>query len=269
MAHANGPIAEILAEMQPEGYWAEPGPGYQRKYRSTVWALIMLAQLGASAGDDERIGRACAYLLDHALTEAGQFSFSGTPSGTIDCLQGNMCWALTELGYSDDRLNQAYAWMARSVLGEGIAPNTEKHAQPRYYAYQCGPNFACGANNKLPCAWGAVKVMQAFGVLPKEKRTGLIVRAIDQGVAFLFSTDPAGAAYPAGFGDKPSGNWWKFGFPIFYVTDLLQLLESLVSLGHGGDPRLAKAVCIVRDKQDEEGHWPLAVSYTHLTLPTN
>ena len=48
-AHAQGPIATILAEMNKAGYWVEPGPGYNPKYRSTVWAIIMLAQLGAAA----------------------------------------------------------------------------------------------------------------------------------------------------------------------------------------------------------------------------
>ena len=46
-AHSKGPIARILSEMNPEGYWVKPGPGYNPKYRSSVWSLILLAQLGA------------------------------------------------------------------------------------------------------------------------------------------------------------------------------------------------------------------------------
>jgi hypothetical protein len=121
-AHTEGPIATILAEMNAAGYWAEPGPGYNPKYRSSVWSMIMLAQLGASVMEDERIARACAYFIDHALTSGGQFSASGAPSGTADCMQGNFCWALVELGYNDPRLEKAFEWMARSVTGEGVAP---------------------------------------------------------------------------------------------------------------------------------------------------
>ena len=264
-AHQGGPIAVILDNMNEKGYWAKEGPGYLPKYRSTVWALIMLAQLGASAKQDERIALACSYLFDHALTTGGQISMSGTPSGTIDCLQGNMCWALTELGYDDSRLEQAYKWMARSVTGEGVAPVHEKEATLRFYAGKCGPVFCCGANNKMPCAWGAAKVMLAFSVLPKERRTPLIERAIQQGVDFLFSVDPAEATYPSGLSDKPSSNWWKFGFPVFYVTDILQIVEALVGLGYGHDPRLANALSLVREKQDEAGRWPLEYSYTGKT----
>ena len=70
-AHERGPIATVLTAMMPEGCWAEPGPGYNPKYRSTVWSITLLAQLGARVEQDERIGRACAYLLDHALTPLG------------------------------------------------------------------------------------------------------------------------------------------------------------------------------------------------------
>ena len=264
-AHQGGAIAAILDHMNENGYWAKAGPGYNPKYRSTVWALILLAQLGASSKQDKRIALACSYLLEHAMTTGGQISMSGTPSGTIDCLQGNMCWALTTLGYDDPRMDSAYEWMARSVTGEGLAPNSERDAPRRYYASQCGPTFACGSNNKLPCAWGAAKVMLAFSVLPKARRTPLIENAIQHGVDFLFSIDPAEATYPSGFSDKPSGNWWKFGFPVFYVTDILQIVEALAGLGYGDDPRLANALNLIREKGDEGGRWPMEYSYSGKT----
>ncbi len=256
-AHKSGPIATILAEMDEAGYWVEPGPGYNPKYRSTVWSIIMLAQLGACIEEDKRLARACSYLLDHALTAGGQWSASGAPSGTADCLQGNLCWALVELGCDDPRLEAAFEWMARSVTGEGIAPAEDRHAPVRYYAGKCGPMFACGSNNKLPCAWGAVKVMTALGRQPAKRRTPPIKRAIKQGVDFLFSTDPAQAGYPAGWSAKPSTSWRKFGFPVFYVTDVLQIVEALVALGYGRDPRLSNALALVREKQDAQGRWSL------------
>lgn len=260
-AHELGPIAAILDEMDDEGYWAEPGPGYNPKYRATVWSLILLAQLGASAALDERIGRACVYLLDQSLSENGQFTVYGSPSTTADCLQGNMCAALLDLGFEDPRLEKAFDWLARSVTGEGIAPNTERQASLRYYAGKCGPNFACGANNKLPCAWGAIKVMLALSKLSAARRTPLVERAIANGVDFLFSADPADADYPMGWNDKPSGNWWKFGFPVFYVTDLLQNVEVLVDLGYGEDSRLARSISLIREKGDQQGRWVLEYSY--------
>jgi hypothetical protein len=264
-AHNDGPIAIILDQMDSSGYWVKAGPGYYPKYHGTVWSVIMLAQLGASTGFDKRIGLACENLIDKALTEHGQFSISGTPSSTVDCLQGNLCAAMLDLGFADPRLEKAFEWMARSVTGEGVAPLEEKKAPLRYYSGKCGPGFLCGANNKLPCAWGAVKVMLAFSKLPHKQRTPLIENAIRKGVEFLLSVDPAEANYPTGWSKKPSGNWWKFGFPVFYVTDLLQNIEALVRLGYGGDSRLTKALNLILDKQDEIGRWPMEYSYSGKT----
>jgi hypothetical protein len=265
-AHKEGPIAQVLSKMNEEGYWVKSGPGYNPKYRSTVWAMILLAQLGASASEDQRIGQACSYVLDH-MTEGGQFTSmtSRAPSGTIDCLQGNLCWSLTEMGCDDPRLKKAYDWMARTVTGDGIAPVEAKDAPVRYYAYKCGPTFACGVNNKLSCAWGGVKVMLAFSKLPAKTRTPSIEKAIKQGVDFFFSIDPATARYPTRTGDKPNRAWWKFGFPVFYVTDLLQLAEALGGLGYGNDPRLGNVINIILEKQDSQGRWSLEYDYTGKT----
>lgn len=264
-AHTEGPIATVLANMDPQGWWVRPGYGYNPKYRSIDWSLLLLAQLGASVAEDNRIATACAYLLDHALNPGGQFSCTGPPSGTVDCLQGNLLWSLLELGYGDPRVDTAFEWMARSQTGEGVAPLAEKDAPVRYYAYKCGPDFYCGVNGTKPCAWGAVKVMLAFSRLPPARRTPLIERAIARGIDFFFSVDPATAAYPTRLGDKPNRAWWKFGFPVFYITDLLQLVEALVGLGYGADPRLARSFDMILSKQDGQGRWPLEYDYAGKT----
>jgi hypothetical protein len=271
-AHRSGPIATVLDAMDPAGFWVKPGAGYGPKYRSTVWALILLAELGASAQCDERIPRACRYLLDQALAPGGQFSYAGpgAPGGTLDCLQGNLCWALTRLGCDDLRLATAYEWMARSVTGEGIAPATDKQAAKthamRYYAtLKCGPCFACRINNSLPCAWGAVKVMMALAAIPPAQRTPQIEHAIATGIDFLLGIDPYTANYPTADGRPTSRSWFTFGFPIFYVTDLLQLAAVLVDLGLGADPRLANLLAFVAGKQDEAGRWKLEYVYRDKT----
>ena len=265
LAHTQGPIAGILDNMTDGTYWGQPNPSYGPKYYGTIWALVMLAQLGATGDEDARIARACDNLLQHSLTAIGQFTANGAPSTTADCLQGNLCAALLDLGVEPARLASAFDWMARTVTGEGIAPASERDAPQRYYAGKCGPLFACGANNKLACAWGGIKVMLALGKLPADQHTPAIQRAIQAGVEFLLGTDPATAAYPTGYAGKPSRDWWKFGFPVFYITDLLQNVEALVALGYGRDPRLHNALELIRAKQDAQGRWPLEYGYAGKT----
>ena len=92
--------------------------------------------------------------------------------------------------------------------------------------------------------------------------------AIDQGVAFLLSRDPVVADYPFPtiYGvTKPSGSWFKLGFPIAYVTDVLQNLEALCELGHGRDPRLMPAVNWLLSKCDDQGRWKNQYAYNGKT----
>jgi hypothetical protein len=135
----------------------------------------------------------------------------------------------------------------------------------RYYAGKCGPTFACGANNKLPCAWGAAKVMLALGAIPAASRNPLVERAIRHGAEFLLAGQPAAAGYPNGYAARASGNWWKFGFPVYYVSDVLQLVEALARLGYGREPRLADAIELVVRKKDAQGRWPLEYDYAGKT----
>ena len=151
--------------------------------------------------------------------------------------------------------------------------------------YKCGPDFACGANYGFPCAWGATKVMMAFAALPVGRRTPLIDRAISRGLDFLFSVELTSAAWPghryinpeikpvktygnltpADPGYKPSGNWWKFGFPVFYNTDLLQVAEALVGLDCADDERITPLLEYIRSKQDAQGRWALEYDYAGKT----
>jgi hypothetical protein len=263
--HREGPIAEVLDQMQPEGYWVKAGAGYNPKYHGTVWSMILLGQLGATIAADRRLATASAYLLDHALAGGGQFSWKGSPSCTIDCLQGNLCAALLDIGCQDTRLDGAFAWMARSQTGEGLAPAGSTVSGRYYFTGKCWPNFACSATHRQPCAWGAVKVLLAFSKYPRKKWTPDIEKAVQMGVDLLFGVDPVTAKYPTGSDSRPSGVWWKSGFPVFYVTDLLQLAEALVGLGYGGDRRLENTLGFIRGGRDKDGRWKLEHHYNGKT----
>jgi len=263
---AHGPVPVILKAQDTDGYWVEPGPGYYPKYRGTVWQIIALAQLGAD-GHDLRIKAACDYILEHARSRYGGISAGTKPSVMIQCLQGNLGAALIDLGWiGDERLKESLDWLARSITGEGIEPAENKSAPVRFYrSGNSGPGFTCSANNHLPCAWGAVKSMLALSKVPELDRTRQIKSAIDEGVRFLFSRDPSMADYPMGYSPKPNRSWFKFGFPIGYVTDVLQNLEALTLLGYGQDARLQPALELLLSKQDNLGRWKMEYTYNGKT----
>jgi len=66
-------------------------------------------------------------------------------------------------------------------------------------------------------------------------------------------------------GNRPSSSWFKFGYPIGYITDVLQNLEVLAALGQARDARLANALGLVLGKQDDQGRWSLEYTYNGKT----
>ena len=167
----------------------------------------------------------------------------------IHCLNGNLLRALIGFGrLSDERGQHAIDWQARSIIGEGFT---------RYYlSGTTGPGFGRAVNEQLPCAWGAIKGLLALACIPPERRAPHVQRAIQQGAVFLLSCDPATAVYPAGWGNvEPSPSWFKLGFPIGYVADILQNLTVLCELGFAKDARLEGAVAWLLSQQEPSGRW--------------
>lgn len=246
---ATGPVPAILDAQYPDGYWVKPGAGYSPKYRATVWQILFLAELGADLSD-ERVRRGCEYVLAHSVAANGAFSAlqKPVPSGCIHCLNGNLVYALTRLGYgADERVQTALDWQARAITGEGAIQYLKSGTS--------GPRFACSANGGLPCAWGANKAMRALLAVAPERRPPVVQRALEVGAGFLLSRDPAVADYP--HTERVSSTWFKFGFPLSYWSDVLETAEVLVSLGYGADPRLANALALILNKQDAQGRWKL------------
>ena len=238
-------IQKILAAQSPEGYWAKPGHGYSPKYKSTVWQILFLAELGAD-GTHRAIKRGCDYLLDHAIASNGGFSAMAdvSPSGAIYCLNGNLIWALGELGFAQDqRLRGALNWLTSAILNQDFVPGIS------------GPNFECRINNHLPCAWGAVKSLRALANLPLALKSAKVKRAIKQSADFLLSYDLAQANYPAS--RRISAEWFKFGFPLSYTSDVLETLLALTEAGYARDPRLKNAYALVESKRGADGRWLL------------
>ncbi len=98
---STGPVPAMLGAQGPEGFWLQEGTGYSPKYRSTVWQILVLAQLGANP-QDERVQRGYAHLLDHAIAKNGAFPASNParPTSAIPCLNGNLLYGSRRLGWA-------------------------------------------------------------------------------------------------------------------------------------------------------------------------
>ncbi len=236
-------VRDILAAQYPQGYWVKPDRGYSPKYRATVWQLMFLADLGASPS--EAIDKACRFVLENSTSaKQGLFSATKAGTGTVICLNGNLVQAFIRLGSGDDPTVRGVAQaLAERITREG---------------FDCRANSASRSQRQTwqPCAWGAVKALRAFALIPPQQRSFAMKEAVAKGVDLLFSRDLTVADYPSARG-RTSPLWFKFGFPLTYASDVLEATDVLAQLGHGEDQRLQGAIEFVLAKQDEHGRWPL------------
>ena len=249
-----GTVPAILANQNPEeGTWEDLKRFYTAKYSGTAWQLIILAELGAN-GENGQIRKACEFILNHSQDlESNGFSMSsavktggGRHSEVLPCLTGNMVWSLIRLGYPEDpRLQRALQWITtyqRFDDGVGEAPT----GWP-YDKYEM-----CWG--KHTCHMGVVKTLKALAEIPDNKRSADVKKTIEKGAEFLLIHHIYKRSHNLSRVSKPG--WLKFGFPLMYQTDALEIAGILTYLGYR-DERMSDAIDLLISKQDQQGKWKL------------
>ena len=253
----DGLVPRILAAQGTDGHWGERDRFYTAKYTGTVWQLIILAELGAD-GADGRVRAACEALVrDAQEPESGGFSTDrakktggGLHSRVIPCLTGNLTFSLIRLGLLDDpRVQRAVDWITtyqRFDDAEGEAPTG--------WPYE--PLEMCWGRHT--CHMGAVKAWKALAEIPPERRSSAVQRTLADGAEFLLRHHVHRRSHDLASDSKPG--WRRFGFPLMYQTDALEILGILVRLGYS-DERMSEALDLVASKADAQGRWRLAATF--------
>jgi hypothetical protein len=248
-----GPVPKILAKQTTEGYWEGTQNFYMAKYKGTVWQLIILAELGADR-KDKRIRKACEFILENSQDlESGGFSIhtsvrkgGGRHSEVIPCLTGNMVWSLIRFGYLDDpRVKQGIDWIVRyQRFDDGVEKALEGWPYDKY-------KMCWGRHT---CHMGVIKALKAFAEIPPDKRSKAVNNTIKEGSEYILKHHIHKRSHNLSRVSKPS--WLRFGFPLMWQTDVLEILGILTKLGYR-DERMREAVNLVLSRQDEQGRWRL------------
>ncbi len=256
-----GLVPQLLDLQTPEGAWDEADRFYHAKYKGTVWQLITLAEYWADPSD-ARVRAACEFILTHSQdVESGGFSVhrdathgGGRHREVIPCLTGNMVWSLIRLGFlNDQRVQRGIDWITtyqRFDDGEGDVPT----GWPYDKAEPCW--------GKHTCHMGAVKALKALADIPDDQRSKAVSDTIDEGVEYLLKHHLFKRSHDLTKVSKPG--WKRFGFPLMYQTDVLEILDILARLGCTDD-RVHEAIDLVCSKQTDEGRWLLENSFNGKT----
>jgi len=248
-----GIVPKILAKQSPEGFWAEERMFYRNKYKGTTWQLIILANLGAD-GTDPRVRKACEFILRHSQhKESGGFSVDysvtkdgGSDSYVVPCLTGNIVWSLIRLGYlGDERLR-------RGVRNLTAYQRFDDGEREKLTVWPYDRLKMCYGLHS--CHMGAAKALKALAEIPPAERTPDVKRMIEQGVEYFLKHHIYKKSHNLAKISKPG--WLKFGFPLMYQDDVLEMLEIMARL-EVKDARLEDAVDLVEGKRKKDGRWIL------------
>jgi len=251
-----GIVPRILEKQNEPAYRETYRQFYTAKYQGLVWQLIVLAELGAEA--NAQIREQCEYLLSHSQeTRDGGFAMNtavktggGRATEVIPCLTGNMVWSLIHFGYLDDpRLQRGIGWLAEySRFNDGVENDPQI---PPYSRYE-----TCWG--KHTCHMGVVKTLKALGAVPEARRSQAVTDTINRAAEFMLMHHIYQRSHEPGRVSKPG--WLKFGFPLMYQTDVLEILDILSGLGVE-DERMDEALDLVLSKRDSLGRWNAENTY--------
>ncbi len=252
----SGNVPDILGKQKELAYLQAYPRFYTYKYKGLVWSLIVLAELGAET--NPQIREQCEYILSNSQeTEDGGFSMhtavkkgGGRKTEVIPCLTGNMVWSLIRFGYLDDpRVQKGIDWITHYMrFNDGVEDVLQA---PPYDRYEM-----CWG--KHTCHMGVVKVLKASSAIPEERRTQAVKDTIAKAAEFMLIHHIYRRSHNLNRTSKPG--WLKFGFPLMYQTDVLEILDILTGLGIN-DSRMGEALDLVRSKQDNMGRWRIENTY--------
>ncbi len=236
-----GWAATLLSKQQPDGKWEWEAREslYVPKYVSTIWNLIVLADLGVTAVD-ERVRRTCELFLSEYSRPDGGFDTPNSDWRRSElCLTGNLARTLVQCGYEDDpRVRSAFEWLVSNQMEDG--------------GWHCFYERAFGKGT-LDCWEG----LSAFAVLPKQKWTRSMKRTVEMGVEFYLRKQ----LFKQG---KMYAPWLRFHYPVHYYYDVLVGLDVVTALGYGGDKRIDPALGLMAEKRKRDGRWVMDAVHPNL-----
>jgi hypothetical protein len=103
-----------------------------------------------------------------------------------------------------------------------------------------------------------VKALKALSEIPENQRSADIKNIIEKGVEYMLKHHIYKKSHDLNLVAKPG--WLKFGFPLMYQTDALEILGILTQLGYK-DERMQDAIDVLISKQDDQGRWNLENTY--------
>ncbi len=251
-------VEKILRAQEKEGHWEQKENMYLPKYTATTHNLLLLAELGAIRTN--QIEQAIEHVFQFQVN-SGHFRMTipktkkGKDSKLRDmcCFDGNILYYLLHFGYlKDPRVKQLIQFLI------------ENHSDD--YGWLCRA-FPLEPTKVFPknCFMGAVKVLRGLVVIPIKDRPKEVQLIINQEVENIFQNEIYKYLRLPDGSRKIKAGWRTFRFPLFYQSDILEVLDILTSFGVK-DERMQETIDMVASKQMKDGKWEMRSTFNEKML---
>jgi len=223
----SAPVQKLIARQKPDGYWGADA----RPHHSTEGPLTLLLWLGAPK--NLAIEKAMKYRIDSCLSKDGAYGIQMKDRTVLlPCHGAQLLTLMVRYGYATDpRTRKLLQWLVDTQESDGVWCCTSKV-------------------KRFPCLWATADVLRALNNLPARWLTKPVRAARDQGVELFLNS--ALWRYEK---HKPSKDWFLFGYPLRWTSDVLDVLELTAPFATPTDERIQDGLNLVLSKQDRLGRW--------------
>ncbi|MHA2140397.1 MAG: hypothetical protein ACXADC_04825 [Candidatus Thorarchaeota archaeon] len=247
-------VKTIMTALTKDGFWGKTDNMYEPKYRAATHTLLLLAELGAERIPE--IERAIEHLFLFQR-DSGHFLMNipkttkGRASIVKDacCLDGNILYYLLHFGYFEDERVQR-------LIDFQVDYYDRKNGGWKCRAFPIDSSKVVPTN----CFMGRVKMLRGLSSIPDNSRTKEIRTIIDEEVEVVLENRIYKYLKNSDGTRKEKAGWKRFGFPLFYQSDILEVLDVLTLLGVRDD-KMLETIDYVIENKGKDGKWLLKNSY--------
>lgn len=260
----NSLVSRIIERQDANGCWQDVSEDdkyhqkyrhYMPKYQSTLWTLILLADMKADPGNDAFVKPLNAVTQQFFNDEVG-INTLGKDHFPIPCLNGNMLYILSYFQYQNrtvvDRIVDFFAAYQRFDDGDYKTPT----------AFPYCSNRSC--YGKHTCYWGVVKLLKGLSFIPKNERSQNAQKLISDCIDFVLLHHVCfSSQHPTEFLHT---NIKHLTFPNMYQSDFLELLW-LLKREHVHSTHMKDALQLLKNKMKPDSTWVLERQMNDLIVP--
>jgi hypothetical protein len=229
---------------------------YWPKYKASLWTLLLLADLRAPI-NNRQIYQSYDLIVEHFYDEIYQiFSLGERGHFPIPCLNGNMLYLhfYLQRPYTQkiDGIVEFFNTCQRFDDGGFKTPR----------AFPFLSNTSCYGQHT--CYWGIVKLFKGLSSIPEAQRTNHARRLIGNCIEFILMHQVLYRSHAPDQIIRPGID--LLTFPHLWWDDFLEILWLLAREGVH-DPRMRRALELLRQKRQADGSWQLEHPVPNLIIP--